>query len=207
MKIGAVILAAGEGKRFGKLKQLIPLIGKPLFLYSLDLALHMKLNPIVLVGNEKTKEMKNHITDRSVQYVENSEYKLGMSSSLRKGIDALDEETDAVFIMLADQPLIQDEVIAEMISTYKKEYPNGCRIVRPRFQGEMGHPVLFDKELFVEIKNIKGDKGARDIIKKEKLKVVDFSHKEWNLDIDTPTDYDQAKKFFYQNISKQIGSN
>ncbi|MEH7388471.1 nucleotidyltransferase family protein, partial [Bacillus sp. JJ1521] len=195
--IGAIILAAGQSSRFGQVKQLVHLGDKQLFLYSVELALELKMKPIILVGNEKTKEIKDLVSDLKVTYVENKNYQQGMSSSLKEGILALTIEKTkpkAAMVFLADQPFIPLEVLRKIAETYERNYEKGIRIVRPRYKGEVGHPVLFDTSVFNELTKIEGEQGARQIIKSNPdiVSVVDFMMKEWNLDIDRPEDYEHA---------------
>ncbi|MEH7223617.1 nucleotidyltransferase family protein [Bacillus sp. JJ1566] len=208
--IGAIILAAGQSSRFGQMKQLIHLGNKPLFLYSVELALKLKLKPIIIVGNEKTNEMKELVENLNVTYIENDNYKQGMSSSLKEGIFALANEKqnpNAVMVFLADQPFIPLEVIRIIYETYERQYASGIRIVRPRYRGEVGHPVLFDASVFNDLTEIEGDQGARKIIKSnpEIVTVVDFMVKEWNLDIDKPEDYEHAKQYLMLSLINKKG--
>src|SRR5689334_21513263 len=136
--IGAVILAAGQAKRFGELKQFSELGGKPLFLYPVELTQRLKLNPVILVGNKNTVRMIDHLDRKRMHYITNEESERGISSSLKEGIIALSDEIRAVLVFLGDQPFIQDEVVEVILSTYKKQYKNGIRIVRPFYQGQTG---------------------------------------------------------------------
>jgi molybdenum cofactor cytidylyltransferase len=195
--IGAVILAAGQGKRFGKLKQFANLGGKPLFLYPVELTCRLKFHSIILVGNKNTAEMVDHIDRKRISYITNKESEQGMSSSLREGILALSDDIRAVLVFLGDQPFIPDGAVEEIISTYEKQYKNGIRIVRPSYQGLAGHPVLFDRCFFSKLTAITGDKGAKEIFESfaGQVAVAEFSRHEWNMDIDTLSDYQLATKY------------
>ncbi len=198
--IGAIILAAGQSSRFGQVKQLVHLGNKPLFLYSVELALELNLKPIIIVGNEKTNEINKIVSNLKVTYIENKNYQKGMSTSLREGIMALKikkPRPKAVMVFLADQPFIPIDVLRKVYETYEMQYAKGIRIVRPSYQGEIGHPVLFDSSVFNDLTKIEGDQGARKIIKSnsEIVAVIDFKLKEWNLDIDKPEDYEHAEQY------------
>ncbi|WP_409300019.1 NTP transferase domain-containing protein [Peribacillus sp. SCS-155] len=204
--IGAVILAAGQAKRFGSMKQLSYLGEKPLFLYPVELALSMEFSCITLVGNKHTESMKDYIQDYNISYIKNEESENGMSSSLKKGISALPSDIQAVFLFLGDQPFIPKEVVIKMYSIYQDHYENGIRIVRALYEGQAGHPVLFDRELFPLLINIEGDQGARDIIRlfSSKVETVDFPKRMWNMDIDTQSDYEQAIRVLANNTKSKI---
>ena len=128
-----------------------------------------------------------------MEYIRNPNYEKGMSTSLKLGIQHLTEETDAVFIFLADQPFVLDLVIRSMI----EQYNNGIQIVRPVYQGELGHPILIDKSLFKEFQNVLGDQGGKEIIKKYKsqTRLLPFEDAYWGMDIDTLEDYQTGEKY------------
>ncbi|PLR83000.1 nucleotidyltransferase family protein [Bacillus canaveralius] len=202
--IGAIILAAGQATRFGKLKQFQLLANKPLFIYPVELASQLKLNPILLVGNSKSSEhMLNAINELNVTYLENNESSQGMSTSLKKGLLILGNDINAVLVFLGDQPFIPASVVDKLIRTYKEQYKRGVRIVRPSYKGKKGHPVLFDRSIFPALFAIKGDRGARDIIEShsEQVETVEFSTMEWNLDIDTQNDLDIARDYLIKLTS------
>jgi molybdenum cofactor cytidylyltransferase len=194
--IGAVILAAGQAKRFGTLKQFSLLADKPLFLYPVELTVSLKLKSIILVGNTKTDKMADYIQDVNINYITNEEADKGMSTSLKKGMSAVPDDIRAILLFLGDQPFIPKEVVDKMVSIYEEQYHSGIRIVRPSYSGQMGHPVLFDRAIFPFLMKIKGDKGAKDILElfAPQLETIDFSEGKWNMDIDTPIDYENAKR-------------
>jgi molybdenum cofactor cytidylyltransferase len=193
--IGAMILAAGQATRFGGRKQLALLGGKPLFLYSVELAVRAGLKPIIVVGNENAHELERYVPGKHINIVLNEEAEQGISSSLQRGIRELSEHTRAVVVLLADQPFMPDEAVQKVISTYGENYDKGIRIVRSSYSGKPGHPVLFDQETYRLFEQISGDVGARDILKAQTGKIinVDFAIPEWNMDIDTMDDYQRAQ--------------
>lgn len=197
-KIGAVILAAGMSKRMGKPKLLLTLKGMPLIYYSISLAVQQKLNPIVVIAGKHMKKVEKVIVDyNNVTYILNPEYESGMASSLKIGIEAVKGQVDAVMVFLGDQPFVPNEVVQTLITEYEHNKDKGVRIVRPRYGGELGHPILFDGSLLEHFNNIKGDEGGRSIINnhKEYLKIIDFSEIYWGMDVDTPEDYERARKY------------
>jgi molybdenum cofactor cytidylyltransferase len=199
--IGALILAAGNSSRFGELKQLTLLDNKPLFTYPVDLVKRMNFHSVVLVGNERTAEMRDYCMHNNIKYVENPHYKTGMSSSLKQGVLAFKDDIQAIILLLGDQPFIQEQILESLISTYNHQYHNGVRIVRASYNGQVGHPVLFDQSFFPLLTKIEGDKGAKLMIEDYvmELAIVDFSNDIWNLDIDTPIDYQRANRFMEVN--------
>ncbi|MEH7249414.1 nucleotidyltransferase family protein [Neobacillus niacini] len=193
-KIGAIVLAAGMSKRMGKPKLLLRLKGKPLFRYPLELAIRNQLSPICLIGGQYLKSFQEDSTDlMNVDFIPNPNYDLGMSTSVRMGINHVKDCTDAVFIFLADQPFVPDLVIQSMT----EQYCNGLRIVRPKYNGKLGHPILIDKSLYKEFLTIDGDQGGKEIIKKYKnlTKILSFEDSIWGMDIDTSQDFQIGKQY------------
>lgn len=193
-KIGAIILAAGQSKRMGEPKLFLPFQGNPIIKYPIEMALQHKLHPIVVVGGNYYHQLKGELEPfhSSISVMYNEKYANGMSTSLIKGINSVENELDAVLIFLGDQPLVADQVVKKLIDTYQKNRENGIYIVRPRYEQRPGHPILFDRCLFNQFQHIKGDEGGKSIIKanKEHLRYVDFEQSDWNLDIDTKQDYE-----------------
>ena len=190
-KIGAIILAAGQSVRMGNPKLFLPYLNVPLIHYPVSLAVEMKLSPIIVVGgkyNQRLESVLGEFSDR-ITNIYNPEYETGMSSSLKAGINALEEVLDGVIIFLGDQPFVSAEVVQKLIREFKQS--KNSKIVRPRYQMQPGHPILFDKSLFSKFQALSGDEGVKSIIKvnQDKLIYIDFENPKLNLDIDTPQDY------------------
>jgi molybdenum cofactor cytidylyltransferase len=191
-RIGAIVLAAGMSKRMGKPKLLMRIHGKPLFRYPLEQSIRYKLDPICLIGGQHMKAFHTEAADlQNVEFIDNPQYEKGMSESLKVGIHNVKERSDATFIFLADQPFVPDRVIQTMIQQYGK----GIRIVRPQYQGNLGHPILIDKSLYDEFLVLEGDQGGKEIIKKYKSEtsILTFEDSIWGMDIDTEEDYRLGK--------------
>jgi CTP:molybdopterin cytidylyltransferase MocA len=100
--------------------------------------------------------------------------------------------------VLADQPLVSSTVIQFLVENYEASRKEGIRIVRPKYQADLGHPILIDAELFNEFYTIEGDSGGKSIIKKYKhvMKIVSFDNPMWGVDVDTPEDFMKMKQYF-----------
>ncbi|MED1953637.1 nucleotidyltransferase family protein [Brevibacillus centrosporus] len=191
-RIGAIVLAAGLSRRMGEAKQFLPLQGKPLFRHSVERAIVNDLSPVLLVGGERTEELRRLTSDLpEVEVLQNREYATGMASSLRLGMEAAEGRVDAILVFLADQPYVPNEVVQALIHTYEESQADGTKIVRAFYEGIAGHPVLFDASLMEELRLVTGDQGGKDVISKYKAhtKKVSFACADWNLDVDTPDDY------------------
>ncbi|MBM7644104.1 molybdenum cofactor cytidylyltransferase [Scopulibacillus daqui] len=194
--IGAIILAAGMSRRMGFPKLLADFNGKPLFRYAVETAVQSALQPIVLVGGERVNALRQLTCDLPmVQVIDNPEYSKGMASSLKLGIAKVTGRVDGAMIFLADQPLVPGEVISELIKQYKSARNQGIQIIRPNYNGMLGHPVLFDSRLFKAFHQINGDEGGRSIVSNhnDKLLIVNFKNPYWGADVDTPEDLVKLK--------------
>lgn len=202
VKVGAIILAAGMSTRMGSQKLFANLCGKPLFRYAVETVVQSKLSPIVLIGGENVGKLKRLTKDLPmVQVIANRNYASGMASSLKRGIAEVAGKVDGAVIVLADQPLVQVEVIEQLIAHYKGARSRGIQIVRPSYNGKAGHPVLFDSQLFAEFDQIDGDEGGRSIVarKHKKLITVNFENGYWGEDVDTPKDLAKLQNYANEN--------
>ncbi|ASS92567.1 nucleotidyltransferase family protein [Peribacillus simplex] len=195
-KIGAIILAAGMSIRMGEPKLLLPLRGQPLFRHAIDSILGSSMQPLYLVAGKYIEEIRQHSEDYpGLKIIHNPNYADGMSTSLKLGIQSIKEHVDAVMIFLADQPLISRDVIQALIEKYIECKDDGVRIVRPKYKGEAGHPILVDAVILKEFHSIEGDQGGKSIIQKydAMTETVSFDNSMWGFDIDTPEDYLKVK--------------
>ncbi|SIR97779.1 molybdenum cofactor cytidylyltransferase [Peribacillus simplex] len=195
-EIGAIILAAGMSIRMGEPKLLLPLRGQPLFRHAIDSILGSTMQPIHLVAGKYIEEIRQHSEDYpELKIIHNPYYADGMSTSLKLGVQSINEHVDAVMIFLADQPLISRDIIQSLIDKYIECKDEGVRIVRPKYKGEAGHPILVDAVLLNEFHSINGDQGGKSIIKKYDAvtETVSFDNSMWGFDIDTPEDFQKVK--------------
>jgi molybdenum cofactor cytidylyltransferase len=200
MKISAIILAAGRSTRMGQPKVLMPVLDKPMFLHSVELALQSNLSPIYIVVGKYIEEINLVLEGMPVNTIFNRYYEDGMSTSLKKGIEAVSPLSDATIVFLADQPLTPKVVVEKMIKEYLKHRSNGVKIVRPKYNDKPGHPILIDSSLYKEFESIIGDVGGKSIIQRHKteMKVIHFNEEDWGIDIDTMNEY--------QNLLEKLNS-
>ena len=196
--IGAVILAAGMSRRMGKPKLLLPLNGKTVICHTLENVTKTHFSTIRLITGQYDAEIREQLNKYpSIEVIYNPDFAKGMSTSLKCGIRQMDGTVDAAIIFLADQPFVSNIVVQSLIKAYLSGNRNEALIVRPNYQGDVGHPVLIDKSVFQEFYTITGDIGGKHILKKFKnqTKIVYFKHRYWGKDIDTPEDLIEIRKY------------
>jgi len=189
--VAAIVLAAGEARRFGQPKQLLPVGDKTMIQHVVDVVLDSPLEQVIVVLGCRAEEITASIADRPVQVVVNQEWKSGLSSSVRAGLSAVKPEVGAALFVLADQPGITTEVIAKIVERYRE---TRAPIVVPTHQGRRGNPVLFDRSLFAELMEVKGDQGGRQVIAErgDELEEIEVETEAIFADIDTADDYQTA---------------
>ena len=173
--IWAVILAAGESKRMGKPKLLLPYGEKTIIETIVATIVSSKVEQtLVILGSDREKT-EEKIKNYPVKVVYNRDFRSGMLSSVQCGFKSLPEETRAVLVVLGDQPKISTTVINKLIDAYKS---SGKGIVLPVYKKERGHPVLIDVKYGEEVENLSPEAGLRGTV---------YNHPEDILEVDVET--------------------
>jgi molybdenum cofactor cytidylyltransferase len=194
--ICGIILAAGEGKRMGKVKLILPLGDKQLIEWVLQAVKLAPLDKYFLVVRPEDKEIIKIGESWGAEIVLNPEYRSGMSSSIRKALYQISSEVvEGIFILLGDQPLINPSIIYKMLKAFT---PGKREIVVPFYKDKQGNPVLFDNYWRDELLELSGDVGGRVLIKAhpERIKRVKIPDESIFLDIDREEDYQKIKSIF-----------
>jgi molybdenum cofactor cytidylyltransferase len=191
-RVAAVVLAAGESRRFGVPKQLLPWGATTLLGHVLDVVLAAGLDPVVVVVGCEAERVSAAVEGRPVRVVVNARWAEGLSASVRAGFDAIDPQCGAALFVLADQPGITREVIAALVQRHRQTL---APIVVPTCRGQRGTPVLFDRAMFGELVALEGDQGGRVLIERHSRKVesVEVADDGLFIDIDTPEDYQRYR--------------
>lgn len=186
--ISAIFLAAGESKRMGKPKLLLPFNDSTILEQSVDNLLNSRVDEVIVVVGNRAREMTEKLAKRPVKIVVNPAYREGMSTSIVKGLSMVDRKTLAIMLVLADQPLIDKETINKLIETFLS-HDKGIAI--PAYQGKRGHPIIFSAKYKEELQELKGDAGGRQIIRGHPDDVLEVAvnSPSINIDIDTTENY------------------
>jgi molybdenum cofactor cytidylyltransferase len=198
--INAVVLAAGQSRRMGAQKLLLPLGGRPVIAHIVDEVLRGPVDRVLVIVGPGGKEVVEAITDRRVSIVTNQSHDGDMLSSVRCGLRAIPDE-GAVLVALGDQPGITSDVIALVVRTF---FESGRGIVVPTYNGRRGHPLLFSLRYREEILRCYGDVGLRGLLAAhpEDVCEVDAAHPGVLEDMDLPEDYDRAVSAYNQKLEK-----
>jgi molybdenum cofactor cytidylyltransferase len=181
MRIGGLVLAAGEGSRFGGTKQLADVGGRPLLEHAL--AAVTALSPRVVVLGHAAEEIRARVDLQGAEPVLCEGWRDGQSASLRAGIAALGD-VDAVLVVLGDQPLIGPEAVAAVAAAAGGDED----AVRALYDGTPGHPILIRRPLLDRAAELRGDTGFRDLLIGARIREVDLTGRADPADVDTPED-------------------
>jgi CTP:molybdopterin cytidylyltransferase MocA len=158
-EVGGIILAAGEGRRFGGPKQLALLDGRPLIEHALRAMLAVpSIDPVVVVLGAHADRIRAEADLRGADVVVCAGWADGQSASLQAGVAALGE-VEAAVITLADQPFITPQVIAGVLEQRGRHLA-----VRATYDSRPGHPVLLERRQLDHVSELDGDVGARKLL-------------------------------------------
>ena len=188
--IYAIILAAGESSRFGSPKQLADWQNGSLLQHTIDLATSLFNKNFFVVLGANAKKIKQTLDEQSVSLLINSNWKKGLSSSIETGLIALPESTQAVMLLLCDQPLLKKSSLKKLIELWQQQ-PE--RIVASEYQNSIGVPAIFPASMFSQLKSLSGDKGAKQVLMSNKEQLVTVALPEADMDIDTQEDFEYLK--------------
>jgi molybdenum cofactor cytidylyltransferase len=192
--IAIIILAAGASTRMGRPKQLLPYQGTSLLRHTIENAVASVCKPIVLVLGANAENIRSQISESEIKIVENPDWHLGMSSSIRRGISSIItdyQNIDAVVITVCDQPFLSAEIINNLVSKY---HNTKKPIIACEYANTLGVPVLFSQSFFSKLANLSEDIGAKKLIKNHYHEVFKIPFPLGAIDIDTPDDYQQIEQ-------------
>ncbi|MFQ5681627.1 MAG: NTP transferase domain-containing protein [Candidatus Binatia bacterium] len=192
--ISGIVLAAGSAKRMGQQKLFLELRGKPILQWGLEAALSSELDEVICVVRE-LKQLPQRVSLEHVKlrWITNERASEGQSTSIIAGLKAVSPDCEAVLFLVGDQPLISTALINGLIQLFKKGAP---LIAAPTFQGLTRNPVLFHKNLFPDLLELTGDKGARGLIEKyrDKAAFLEWAEESPFLDVDNWQDYERLRR-------------
>jgi len=196
--IAALLLAAGSARRFGAPKLLQDLDGKPVVRWSAEWLRGAPVDEICVVVPPNDAEIRRALERLDVRFVVNAHADRGMGSSLACGVSALSPEVDVAVVALADEPMVGRAALLRVVERYMA---GGVAIVAPTYRGIRGHPVLFDRTTFVELRALSGDQGARAVVDREAQRVAYLE-----LDEDKPIDVDRPEDLARLGRQRQLMS-
>jgi CTP:molybdopterin cytidylyltransferase MocA len=186
--LGALVLAAGLSSRMGEFKPLLEINGKTLLEHAVALFEVVGIEQIVTVVGHRAEDLVRILATTSSRHIVNENYQDGMFSSVQKGVEALQNTCDAIFLLPADIAFVRPATIQKLWDEYFKA-PSPL-IFYPQFQARRGHPPLLDSSLFNNILSYNGDAGMRGLLRQFQNQAVNVAVNDpfIHMDIDTPED-------------------
>jgi molybdenum cofactor cytidylyltransferase len=192
LMISAILLAAGESKRMGRPKLLLTWGDCTIIEKSVDTLLASKIDELIVVLGYQAQAALKRLRARRLKAIINRQYRMGMSTSIRRGLGQVSSKSEAILIALADQPFIETDLINYLIDIYRG---NPHRIVLPSYAGKRGHPVIFNRSRYQEeMNNLTGDIGCKPILDRhpEDILEVEVESEGVLADIDSWDEYRAA---------------
>jgi molybdenum cofactor cytidylyltransferase len=188
--VGVILLAAGNSSRMERPKQLLAYRGTTLLRHAASTAVATGFVPVVVVLGSEAGACGAEVSDLPVHAVVNAEWKDGMGTSVRAGVQELlrvAPQIEGVLIMLHDQPMISAGRLRALVKAWKP----GNDGVASVYGGTIGVPALFTRELFSELAGLAGLQGAKRVLEAHLEQVLNFDMPEGLEDIDTQADYER----------------
>ena len=185
--IGGLVLAAGAATRFGAPKQLADLDGVPLLEHAVRAMTASPVGHVVVVLGSGAEEITEAVDFHGADVIVCARWEEGQSASLACGLAEL-TDCEAVVVTLGDQPRISPDSIRRVVAAR-----NGAAAVRATYGGSPGHPVLLERELFEALRNVSGDKGARNLLLSAQVLDIPCDDLGGGADVDTPAELDALR--------------
>jgi molybdenum cofactor cytidylyltransferase len=187
--LAGIVLAAGESRRMGTPKQLLPFGERTILERVVDTLLTAGVGQVIVVLGHLADRVRTVLGDRPVQAIVNEAYRQGMLSSVKCGVQAISTDHNAVLFALGDQPQIDSAVVREVIRAYRA---GDAGIVIPRYNGEKGHPIIINLSRYREaIIDLPDSLGLNALMQEyaDDVHLIDVTTEDIIHDIDVPEDY------------------
>ena len=188
--IKAILLAAGQSKRLnGQNKLMKKFKNKPLINHSLIALIKSNVKKIIIVLGYQNKELKKIINNNKKNiFVINNKFRLGISSSIKVGLKKISKKDKGFIIVQSDMPFIKSSIINKIHNSILKKN----KIVHVlKYKKKIGNPIGFNIKVLNKFKKIKGDIGAKYIVKrlKSNTNYIEVRSKKIFKDIDKISDF------------------
>jgi molybdenum cofactor cytidylyltransferase len=160
--IGCALLAAGASHRLGRPKQLVSVGDEPLVRRMARIARAAQVDALAVIVGAHAAELRATLVGLDLDCVDNHRWAEGMSTSLRAATDwAKARRLDALLVAVVDQVRLTTEHLDVLIAASR----GGSLVVASRYQGVLGVPALFPRHLFPALAALRGDVGARELLR------------------------------------------
>jgi len=196
IKLGGILLAAGGSTRLGQPKQLLSLQGKTLVERTLVTMQEAIPNTITVVTGGSAKEVSAQIEARNAHVAYNPEWETGMASSIKTGLNDLlknSPDLNAIIICLCDQPFLTSQHLIDLQNSFIN---SDKKIIASLYNELESVPALFDQSIFPDLLALKGQEGARKVIRKANKDILSIPFSKGIYDVDTPDAWEKIQSLF-----------
>jgi molybdenum cofactor cytidylyltransferase len=195
--ISAIVLAAGASSRMGQAKAAMPFghTGETVVSRVVRTMLEGGVPEVVVVAGAHIDAVRAAMPSHEprARVIEHPGWEQGQLSSLLAGLDAIDHPLiEAALVTLVDVPLVRSSTVAEVIKAWRR---TGAPIVRPANGERHGHPVIFDRSIFSDLRSADPGIGAKAVFALHRDRIVNVEVQDAGAfqDMDTPEDYQRLK--------------
>jgi molybdenum cofactor cytidylyltransferase len=181
----AIVLAAGEATRFGSAKQLVRIGDRPLLSLVAGRTAEVVGHALIIVLGARAAELSPLLKHSPGSVVVNRDWREGLASSIRAGIARLPASCAGVMLVLADQACVTAEDLRRLAGAWR---PQPLCVAAARYGATVGVPAIFPQHLFSELSELKGDSGAKVLLKRHADHLVKVPMASAAFDLDTPDD-------------------
>jgi molybdenum cofactor cytidylyltransferase len=192
-KISAILLAAGESRRMGQNKLLLPWHGKTVIESIVATLNTCALAEIVVVLGHQAELIQSQLQNQRVSFSINHDFRSGMLSSVQSGVRAASSDAAGYLLCLGDQPTLSAQIIQPLIDAFTQEQAS---IILPSYRGSRGHPLLIAQNYRDAIFKLDPDVGLRQLRLQHASEVltIEVPNADVLQDLDYPEDYRRALK-------------
>ena len=181
----AIVLAAGPSTRFGSPKQLVRVAGRPLLHTAVTRASEVTGNALIVVLGAGAAQLAPLLKHSPGSVVVNQDWREGLASSIRAGVARLPATCTGALLILADQAAVSADDLKRLAGTWRKQ---PLYVAAASYSGVSGVPAIFPRSTFRELSELRGDVGARALLRRNSDRLVRVPMPSAAVDIDTPED-------------------
>jgi molybdenum cofactor cytidylyltransferase len=181
----AIVLAAGASSRFGSPKQLVRVAGRPLLHTAVARAAEVAGAAVIVVLGARAAELAPLLKHSQSSVVVNRDWREGLASSIRTGVARLPASCTAVLLTLVDQAAVTAEDLKRLVNAWRRQREY---IAAARYGTTTGVPAIFPRSTFSDLQSLRGDTGARALLRRNPDRIVRVPMASAGIDIDTPED-------------------
>ena len=185
-QIAAIILAAGGSRRLGQPKQLVRVGDETLLERTIRVVREAGVDDVSVVLGAQSEVIQARVDLSEVRVIVNSEWESGIASSIRAGVGAVGAEAMAVMLLVCDQPKLMSEHVGALLDAYANARDRG--IAASLYAGVAGIPAIFPASEFERLLALRGDSGARALLRDPECPLVTVPFDGGDVDVDTPAD-------------------